>query len=414
MGAESKIARRKSNAWADLPASEIETLISNSRRQGWREALAGVEKRAAFFAKRMRNLSIANWHLLLGLSNSGIALDVGAGFGSNVLGLAAYYQTAIGIDFLPDRLRYASLRAAQSQRLNCQMARADGHALPFGAGSFSLVTMNGVLEWAALYDDERAPRASQVAMLEEARRVLVPGGSLAFAIENRYALESLLALPDTHTGLQFVTAMPRALADLYARIRTGEAYRTYLYDRPGYQRLIREAGFESLVIFDLVASYNDYDFVLDPADTASYRLLYGSGWVRHFYEPAGRMRDWLGKFQPGLLGGLAYAYLVIGGKSVTTALDPSHEVWKAAGRFGIEPGPHRFACQGAGVGSLAVVSHDGQAPRALLELGVRSANEPLGGSILPGALGRRWVSAFRHVGSTIVNGALLHAHVARA
>jgi len=39
MGAESKIARRKSNAWADLPASEIETLISNSRRQGWREAL---------------------------------------------------------------------------------------------------------------------------------------------------------------------------------------------------------------------------------------------------------------------------------------------------------------------------------------------------------------------------------------
>ena len=414
MSAESKVARSKSVAWADLPASEIDTLIADSRKQGWREALCGVEERAPFFAKRMRDLSIANWHLLLGLSAAGLALDIGAGFGSNVLGLAAYYQTAIGVDFLPDRLRYASLRAAQTQRHNCQVARADGHALPFASGSFSLVTMNGVLEWAALYDDERSPRASQLVMLEEARRLLAPGGNIAVAIENRYALESLLALQDTHTGLHFVTAMPRRLANLYSRMRLGEDYRTYLYGRGGYERLMREAGFARVAILDLAASYNDYDFVLDPADTATYRLLYGNGWVRHFYGPAGRARDWLAKRRPGLLPGVAYAYLVIGGESVTTALDPSHEFWKSAGQFGAEPGPHRFACQGGGVGSIAVVSHDGKAPCALLELGVSSASEPLGGSILPGALGRRWASAFRHVGSTRVNGALLHVHVARA
>ena len=192
MSAE-KIARSKSGAWADLPSSEIEALISDSRAQGSREALCGVEKRAPFFAKRMRDLSIANWHLLLGLSSLGIALDVGAGFGSNVLGLASFYQTAIGIDFLPDRLRYASLRAAQTQRHNCQVARADGHSLPFASGSFSLVTMNGVLEWAALYDDERTPRDSQIVMLKEARRLLAPGGNVCVAIENRFALESLLA-----------------------------------------------------------------------------------------------------------------------------------------------------------------------------------------------------------------------------
>ena len=42
MSAE-KIARSKSGAWADLPSSEIEALISDSRAQGWREALCGVE-----------------------------------------------------------------------------------------------------------------------------------------------------------------------------------------------------------------------------------------------------------------------------------------------------------------------------------------------------------------------------------
>jgi 2-polyprenyl-3-methyl-5-hydroxy-6-metoxy-1,4-benzoquinol methylase len=411
---EGKLARARSAAWADLPTSEIDALIAESRRIGWREALAAVEARAPFFAKRMRNLSLTNWHVLLGHSTQSAALDVGTGFGSNVLGLASYYRKVVGVDFLPDRTAYAALRAQQLQAHNCHVLRADGHSLPFVPGSFSLVTLNGVLEWAALYHDERRPRDSQLGMLRQVRPLLAPGGTVAVAIENRFALENLLGLPDTHTDLHLVPALPRWIAGLYSRARKGEPYRTYLYGRTGYRKLLAAAGFESVGVFDLVASYNDYDFVVDPADVASYRLLYGSGAVRHFYAAAGRARDWLGRAHPSWLAGLAYAYLVIGGESVSTALDPSHEVWKAAGVFGLDPGRHRFGCCGRAVGTMAVVAHDGRSLRCLLEIAPPGAGEPLGGAILPGSLGRRWSTGFRHVGSAVVNGAQIHAHVARS
>lgn len=405
--------RAKDTAWADLSASEMGALIDESRTRGWREALSGVEERAPFFARRMRDLALLNWHVILLKEAEGPVLDVGCGLGSSVLGLAAYYDTVFGIEYLPDRLRYSALRAAQEERRNCHIARGDGHALPFRNSTFSLVTMNGVLEWAALYHDAASPKAAQLAFLEEARRILSEDGQLAVAIENRFAAESVLGMQDTHTGLVFVTVFPRWLARLWSRIWKGDDYRTFLYSLSGYEALFREAGFPRVRVFDLVSSYNDYDFVLDARDTASYRLLYRNDLVRGFHPHARALRALLGRRVPSWLGRIPYAYLVVAGQSPTSALDPDHAVWKVTSRWGLDAGSARFACKGSQTGCMAVITHGSEGVCGLLELSVSSTDPPLGAAMLPALARAKWGDAFRHVGSIRFRGAHVHAHLRR-
>ncbi|MDP9203237.1 MAG: class I SAM-dependent methyltransferase [Gemmatimonadota bacterium] len=237
----------------------------------------------------MHDLELGNWHVLLGLSRDSAALDLGCGFGSLALGLRKYYRSVVGIDTLPSRLEYASLRAQQDGRTGNLFARASGLELPFRAGSFDLVTLNGVLEWAGL-NAKGDPRKLQVKMLSEARRTLAPAGVVAVAIENRFAMETLAGMHDTHTGLPFVPALPRTVADQIVRAVRKEPFRTYLYDRPGYVKLALKAGFERARVFDLVSSYNDYDYVIDTHDAASYRFLWSRDAVRTFYRRAGSAR----------------------------------------------------------------------------------------------------------------------------
>jgi ubiquinone/menaquinone biosynthesis C-methylase UbiE len=355
-------------AWADVPAAQVEKLISESHRLGWRAALGDAAVGAPFFGARLENLRLANWHMLLAPSPRGAALDVGCGFGTLPLGLASHFRTAVGAEMLPDRLRYATLRARQEPWPNAHFVRSHGARLPLADATFDLVTMNGVLEWAAIYS-EGEPRSLQVAMLEEMRRVARADGAVAVAIENRYALESLLALSDTHTGLTFVTAMPRKVANLVSRWRRREPYRVFLYSHGGYRELFRDAGFEDVTVLDLVSSYNDYDFIVRPGDAPSYRFLWEHRMVRSFYRPAGWTRRRLARWKPALLGKLSYAYLVVGGRSATTLLDERHPFWSAAASKGAHPGPARFASPGDRPGVATIFTHDGERILSLVELG---------------------------------------------
>ena len=355
-------------AWADVPVAQVERLISESRRVGWRAALGDAAVGAPFFGERLGNLRLANWHMLLARSPSGAALDVGCGFGTLPLGLAEHFRTTVGAEMLPERLRYATLRARQEPWPNAHFVRSHGARLPLADASFDLVTMNGVLEWAALYSDGE-PRSLQTAMLREMRRVAREDGVVAVAIENRYALESLLALSDTHTGLTFVTAMPRGVADLVSRLRRREPYRAFLYSYDEYKQLFRDAGFEDVTLLDLVSSYNDYDFVVRPDDARTYRYLWEQRMVRSFYRPAAWTRRGLARWKPILLGKLSYAYLVIGGRSTITLLDERHPFWGAAAAWGADPGPARFAAPGDRPGAATIFTHDGERILSLLELG---------------------------------------------
>jgi hypothetical protein len=215
-------------------------------------------------------------------------------------------------------------------------------------------------------------------MLAEMRRVAREDGAVAVAIENRYALESLLALADTHTGLTFVTALPRSAADLVSRWRRHEPYRVILHSQSGYRELFRDAGFTDVTILDLVSSYNDYDFVVHPGDAVTYRFLWERRMVRSFYRPAAWARSRLASWKPSLLGKLSYAYLIVGGRSAATLLDERHPFWSEATACGADPGPARFASPGDHPGTATIFTHDGERILSLVELGPESDGESNG------------------------------------
>lgn len=362
-------------AWADVPETQIEELIAESRRVGWRAALEDAAVAAPFFGSRLSKLGLANWHVLLARSRDSAALDVGCGFGTLPLGLAERFRLAVGAEMLPERLRYAVLRAQQEPWPNAHFVRSHGARLPLADSSFDLVTMNGVLEWAALYS-EGDPRALQLEMLSEARRVTSESGVVAVAIENRYALESLLGLADTHTGLELVTALPRPVADFVSRRAGRGPYRVLLHSHGGYRELFHDAGFSDVTLLDLVSSYNDYDFIVRTDDALSYRLLWERGMVRSFYKPAAWARKRLARWKPELLGKLSYAYLVVGGRSAMTLLDERHPFWSAAAAWGARPGAARFASPGRKPGSATIFAHDGERIVSIIELGPPSDDVP--------------------------------------
>ena len=91
------------------------------------------------------------------------ALDVGAGVGGFVEGLARLCDEVVALDLDPRGLAACRARGARAA------LRAQGDALPFGDASFELVCLFDVLEHA---DDDAA-------VLAEVARVLAPGG-LAF------------------------------------------------------------------------------------------------------------------------------------------------------------------------------------------------------------------------------------------
>lgn len=358
----------KAGEWADVDSEAVRRLTERAEALGWRKALAEVEPTNPFFVRRLRSPWLVNWHLLLGLPRRGEALDLGCGFGTLTLGLGAFFARATGLDFLPDRIRFASLRAVQEGLANITYRQGSALELVPEAGRFDLVVMNGVLEWAGLFG-AGDPRQLQESVLGRVRALLTAQGSVAVAIENRFAMETLAGMPDTHTGLRGLPLLPWWLASLVHRGRRGGPLRSWLRSRGGYARLFRGAGFESVRTLDAISSYNDYDYLVEATDQESHAFLWRHQGVRGFYPRADRWRRTLSQRWPELLGQLAYAYVVMAGAEHPLLFDREHALWDWVVQRGGDAGLRRFACRHTTPGCLFLVSHDGNRLRTVVELG---------------------------------------------
>lgn len=154
-------------------------------------------------------------------------LELGAGCGALTSHLIARPgATVTAVEGAPARAAVIAARCRQADNLTIVTANAVG--LPY-EHAFDVVTLVGVLEYAAAFVDDPHPFAR---LLSEARRYLRDDGSLILAIENRMGHKYLAGLPEDHTGRPYhgVNGYPGP-----GGVRT--------FDRPTLQAMLRQAGF---------------------------------------------------------------------------------------------------------------------------------------------------------------------------
>ncbi len=115
------------------------------------------------------------------------ALDVGSGMGHMAALLAERAKTVVALEPVPERALFQRKRAAQDGLSNWHPIIAGDAALPFAPGTFDLITLNGACGPAgALVGGD--PETRQRRFLDDAFRLLKPGGYLYVGAANRLAL----------------------------------------------------------------------------------------------------------------------------------------------------------------------------------------------------------------------------------
>jgi SAM-dependent methyltransferase len=175
-------------------------------------------------------LSCGNPVALAGLREGDVVVDLGCGGGLDVL-LAAKRVgptgKAIGIDMTPDMIARAKAGAAQVGATNVEFHLAQIDQLPLPDASVDCVISNCVIN---LVPDKTAA-------FREILRVLKPGGRL---VVSDIALKQPLPVEVIHDVQAYVGCIAGA-------IQIGE-----------YERLLRETGFDAVVVQDTGADLNVY------------------------------------------------------------------------------------------------------------------------------------------------------------
>jgi SAM-dependent methyltransferase len=193
----------------------------------------------------------------------GVALDIGAGFGTIATAVARSAAHVYALDKSPGRARVTAARARAEGLENVTAVHADGSTLPLGSGVCDLALLVGVLEWTGM--GAKDPVASQRAVLAEAARVLKKDGTLLIGIENRFGAHYFLGQREEHTKLRFASLLPRRLADLYCRLLQGRRMTTYTHSRRALLGLVRDAGLEPRIGVAL-PSYSEPRLSFDQED----------------------------------------------------------------------------------------------------------------------------------------------------
>jgi SAM-dependent methyltransferase len=143
-------------------------------------------------------------------------LEVGCGAAVDLARFAKGGAIATGVDLAPSAIELAKRNFAQ-QGLTGEFHVADGEQLPFADDTFDLVYAHGVVQYTA------NPRK----LVEECRRVLVPGGKAVFQVYNRVswlnALSKLMKVGLEHDDapvlLKFSIGEFRQLVSGFSHVR---------------------------------------------------------------------------------------------------------------------------------------------------------------------------------------------------
>lgn len=138
-------------------------------------------------------------------------LEIGCGIGTDLVRFARGGAVVTGIDLSETAVKLAKQNFAAHGRATTPLLVGDGTSLPFGDATFDVVYGHGVLQYAA--DPRR--------IVEEAHRVLKPGGAAIFMVYNR---------------VSWLPAMSKVTG---VGLEHGDAPGLRLYSIPEFTRLLR-------------------------------------------------------------------------------------------------------------------------------------------------------------------------------
>lgn len=174
-------------------------------------------------------------------------LELGCGCGALSRYLA---ECGCGLCAVEGSLRRASIAALRCSDLpNAHFVVDNILSLPEGLGTFDVITLVGVLEYACRFG---GPNAA-VELLRVARSHLAPDGKLVVALENKLGLKYFAGVPEDHTCRRW-----DGVTDSYAR----EGVKTY--SRKELVELLQAAGFTSLAQYIPIPDYKLPVMVITP------------------------------------------------------------------------------------------------------------------------------------------------------
>ena len=236
----------------DIPEDRIPSLLVN-----WH-----LGSRARRHMSRRRFIAVSG--VLCG-TEGGLVLDIGCGWGYNLLLLGSNGFESIGIDIVSNDF-LAARRIADANEEVLHLAQADASALPFGEGSFDAVTSVETFEH--IYDRDR------VEAVREIFRALRPGGTLSMSTPNYNSL-----IERGKRLLVHVPFLKRFLPPMcYPAGETSKAaYHPYRYHlpvrRPELADLLEENGFERIEARTIIFVWKNVPDPLFPAALLLEALL---------------------------------------------------------------------------------------------------------------------------------------------
>ena len=170
-------------------------------------------------------------------------MDLGCGLGQVVVSLSAKSEIVIAADISKDALKIIAKVAKTNNINNIHPVLLDATHLPFRDDVFDLIVCSGVLEWIPVnYGSRYTPERLQLNTLREIGRVLSRLSLFWLGIENRYGYGYLLGMVDHHSGLRFITLLPRFIANRYSKLIKKRPYRNYLYNYWELRKMLQKAG----------------------------------------------------------------------------------------------------------------------------------------------------------------------------
>ena len=191
----------------------------------------------------------ADWRFLLPLSRDARILEL-AGIGDPYsVYLAHCYGEVVLLDACYERAKLLHLRKTQEKiRSLSLVCGCPSRFLPFTQGTFDLVVMSRVLQWAPTVEPGD-PKRIQENLLSETFRVLRRNGILYIEVENRFGYPFLLGTPDPHSGLRWGNVLPRKVANMVSKLCRGEEFRTYTHSYWALRRMLEKAGFSAIQFY---------------------------------------------------------------------------------------------------------------------------------------------------------------------